>query len=82
MLVHPLCCNDDRAGEIGPTFHFMTRHDLVLANDNLDLDRRPNFPRYTPRHTEIFPDHRDHLALRRSLGWGERLRVDIQCHLA
>jgi hypothetical protein len=33
MLVHPLCCNDDRAGEIGPTFHFMTRHDLVLAND-------------------------------------------------
>jgi hypothetical protein len=22
------------------------------------------------------------LALRRSLGWGERLRVDIQCHLA
>jgi len=34
---------------------------------HLDLDRRPNFPRYTPRHTEIFPDHRDHLALRRSL---------------
>jgi hypothetical protein len=34
MLVHPLCCNDDRAGELGPTFHFMTRHDLVLANDN------------------------------------------------
>jgi hypothetical protein len=33
MLVHPLCCNDDRAGELGPTFHFMTRHDLVLAND-------------------------------------------------
>jgi hypothetical protein len=33
MLVHPLCCNDDRAGEIGPTFQFMTRHDLVLAND-------------------------------------------------
>ena len=33
MLVHPLCCNDDRAGEIGRTFHFMTRHDLVLAND-------------------------------------------------
>jgi hypothetical protein len=33
MLVHPLCCNDDRVGEIGPTFHFMTRHDLVLAND-------------------------------------------------
>jgi hypothetical protein len=33
MLVHPLCCNDDRAGEIGPTFRFMTRHDLVLAND-------------------------------------------------
>ena len=33
MLVHPLCCNDDRAGEIGPTFHFMTRHDLVLANN-------------------------------------------------
>jgi putative transposase len=33
MLVHPLCCNDDRAGEIGPTFHSMTRHDLVLAND-------------------------------------------------
>jgi transposase InsO family protein len=28
-----LRCNDDRAGEIGPTFHFMTRHDLVLAND-------------------------------------------------
>jgi hypothetical protein len=37
VLVHPLCCNDDRAGEIGPTFHFMTRHDLVLANDR----RRP-----------------------------------------
>ena len=35
MLVHPLCCNDDRAGEIGPTFHFMTRHDLVLANDRI-----------------------------------------------
>ena len=35
MLVHPLCCNDDRTGEIGPTFHFMTRHDLVLANDNI-----------------------------------------------
>ena len=33
VLVHPLCCNNDRAGEIGPTFHFMTRHDLVLAND-------------------------------------------------
>jgi hypothetical protein len=33
MLVDPLCCNDDRAGEIGPTFHFMIRHDLVLAND-------------------------------------------------
>jgi hypothetical protein len=33
VLVHPLCCNDDRAGEIGRTFHFMTRHDLVLAND-------------------------------------------------
>jgi Transposase IS116/IS110/IS902 family len=37
MLVHPLCCNDDRAGEIGPTFHFMTRHDLVLANDKKAL---------------------------------------------
>src|SRR5580692_9984887 len=36
MLVHPLFCNDDRAGEIGPTFHFMTRHDLVLANDRTD----------------------------------------------
>ena len=35
MLVHPLFCNDDRAGEIGSTFHFMTRHDLVLANDRL-----------------------------------------------
>jgi hypothetical protein len=35
MLVHPLCCNDDRAGEIGPTFRFMTRHDLVLANDTV-----------------------------------------------
>ena len=35
VLVHPLCCNDDRAGEIGPTFHFMTRHDLVLANDRI-----------------------------------------------
>jgi hypothetical protein len=34
VLVYPLCCNDDRAGEIGRTFHFMTRHDLVLANDN------------------------------------------------
>jgi hypothetical protein len=34
MLVDPLCCNDDRAGEIGPTFHFMIRHDLVLANDS------------------------------------------------
>jgi hypothetical protein len=33
VLVYPLCCNDDRAGEIGRTFHFMTRHDLVLAND-------------------------------------------------
>jgi hypothetical protein len=35
MLVDPLCCNDDRAGEIGLTFHFMTRHDLVLTNDTL-----------------------------------------------
>jgi hypothetical protein len=35
VLVYPLCCNDDRAGEIGRTFHFMTRHDLVLANDML-----------------------------------------------
>ena len=35
VLVYPLCCNDDRAGEIGRTFHFMTRHDLVLANDSL-----------------------------------------------
>ena len=34
VLVYPLCCNDDRAGEIGRTFHFMTRHDLVLANDS------------------------------------------------
>jgi hypothetical protein len=33
MLVDPLCCNDDRAGEIGPTFHFMIRRDLVLTND-------------------------------------------------
>ena len=33
VLVYPLCCNDDRAGEIGRTLHFMTRHDLVLAND-------------------------------------------------
>jgi hypothetical protein len=38
VLVYPLCCNDDRAGEIGRTFHFMTRHDLVLANDTLSLD--------------------------------------------
>jgi hypothetical protein len=37
---------------------------------------------YTPRPTEIFPNHRDHLALRRSLGWRGRLRVDVQCHLA
>jgi hypothetical protein len=37
MLVDPLCCNDDRAGEIGPTFHFMIRirHDLVLTNDTV-----------------------------------------------
>ena len=34
VLVQPLCCNDDRAREIGRTFHFMTRHDLVLANDS------------------------------------------------
>jgi hypothetical protein len=34
VLVNPLCCNDDRAGEIGRTFHFMTRHDPVLANDS------------------------------------------------
>ena len=40
MLVHPLCCNDDRAGEIGPTFHFMTRHDLVLANDSRAQETR------------------------------------------
>jgi hypothetical protein len=38
MLVHPLRCNDDRAGEIGPTFHFMTRHDLVLANDSQTVE--------------------------------------------
>ena len=43
MLVDPLCCNDDRAGEIGPTFHFMTRHDLVLAND------RKKVPTVSPR---------------------------------
>ena len=35
MLVHPLCCKDDGAGEIATTFHFMTRHDLVLANDSV-----------------------------------------------
>jgi len=50
MLVHPLCCNDDRAGEIGPTFRFMTRHDLVLANDTYRLLRLsacgvPQYPR-------------------------------------
>ena len=39
VLVYPLCCNDDRAGEIGTTFHFMTRHDLVLANDTDKLRR-------------------------------------------
>src|SRR5580704_6330228 len=44
MLVHPLCCNDDRAGEIGPTFHFMTRHDLVLTNDSMV---------YTPSNVSI-----------------------------
>jgi hypothetical protein len=41
VLVYPLFCNDDRAGEIGRTFHFMTRHDLVLAND-IRLGRIPH----------------------------------------
>src|ERR1700734_15472 len=39
VLVYPLCCNDDRAGEIGRTFHFMTSHDLVLANDDRVLEQ-------------------------------------------
>jgi hypothetical protein len=34
VLVHPMCHNDDRARETGPTIHFMTRHDLVLANNS------------------------------------------------
>jgi hypothetical protein len=67
-----------------PAFTAVTRFQIPSRTPNLikHLGGRPNSSWYTPRHTEIFPDHRDHLALRRSLGWGQHLRVDMQCHLA
>jgi hypothetical protein len=55
MLVDPLCCNDDRAGEIGPTFYFMTRHDLVLTNDRIGINPSGHSSGETQLHPFEFP---------------------------
>src|ERR1700685_3356426 len=64
-----------------PAFTAVTRVQIPSRTPNLikhlALDGRPNSSWYTPRHTEIFPDHRDRLVLRRSLGWGQHVRVHM-----